>query len=137
MPSPQLLLQASDFKDSGHWNWRLTDLHGTHVGDHAVALESADWQTAASLDLHNHLRHQASPDHRRADEERILQEVGAWLGAKVLGPLAAKLIERAPITVRVVLPPEASGLLYLPLELAHAGDKPLAAQHVSLVFELE
>jgi hypothetical protein len=54
------------------------------------------------------------------DEPRITRELGAWIGAQVLGPVAAALAGVAPATVRVVLPRDAVWLAFRPLELAHA-----------------
>src|SRR5690606_2580324 len=60
-------------------------------------------------------------------------------GARVLGArVAARIVERAPVTVRVRVPPEAEFLLLRPLELAHVDGVPLAARgDVSLVYEVE
>jgi tetratricopeptide (TPR) repeat protein len=134
-----LLLQASDIRDSAHWYWRLQDANGAFLADHTVALDSADWRYEALLDLYGYLKRYAAPDKRREEETRLLNELGAWIGEQVLGPIAPALVKQAPVTVRVQIPndsPAAAGLCYLPLELAHAGGKPLAVQDVSLVFEV-
>src|SRR5690606_8661014 len=60
-------------------------------------------------------------------------------GARVLGErVGARIVERAPVTVRVRVPPEAELLLLRPSELAHVDGVPLAARgDVSLVYEVE
>jgi len=68
----------------------------------------------------------------------LLGRIGAWLGPTLLGPIAERILQHGtPSVVRVIVPPEAEGLLYFPLELAHAKDKPLSLQDVSLVFEVK
>ena len=67
--------------------------------------------------------------------ERDVGELGAWIGSRVLGPIAGALAARRPTTVRVTVPTEAAELLYRPLELAHARGKPLAVQDVTLALE--
>src|SRR5690606_15753112 len=69
----------------------------------------------------------------------LLAQVGAWLGVRMLGErVGARIAERAPVTVRVRVPPEAEFLLARPLELAYVDGMPLAARgDVSLVYEVE
>ena len=77
-----------------------------------------------------------APDRRVEDEARIVGEVAAWIGERVLGPVAAALAEARPATVRVIVPEGARALLFRPLELGHAGGRPLARQGVTLVMQL-
>jgi len=137
-PSEEALcLQALDWKDLNHWRWRLEDAHGKFLADHSVALDPAHTFYDAFLDLRDYLARYASPDHRTADETRLLGEIGAWLGEQVLGQVGPAILKYGtPVTVRVLLPPEAEALLQRPLELAHANGQPLALQDVSLVFEV-
>jgi len=137
-PSEEALcLQALDWKDLNHWRWRLEDAHGKFLADHSVALDPAHTFYDAFLDLRDYLARYASPDHRTADETRLLGEIGAWLGEQVLGKVGTAILRYGtPVTVRVLLPPEAEALLQRPLELAHANGQPLAQQDVSLVFEV-
>src|SRR5262249_460122 len=84
-----------------------------------------------------YLRSHAAPDRRAEDERSLLLRVGTWLGRRVLGPVGEAIrTAGTPAVVRVRLPVEASPLMFLPLELAHAGDFPLAEQDVSLIFEV-
>jgi len=131
------VLQGVDYRDVNHWRWVLEDAHGKFLADHSVALDPAHPLYPALLDLRAYLAHYASPDHRTADETRLLQEIGAWLGEQVLGKVGLAILKYGtPVTVRVLLPPEAEALLQRPLELAHANGQPLALQDVSLVFEV-
>jgi hypothetical protein len=132
-----LRLEVTDFADHDHWRWRLTDAAGKFLADHEVALDPAEAEYAAFLDLEAYLDQYAAPDKWPEDEVRLVEEVGAWIGQRVLGPVATRIVDYGtPVTVRVVVPPEASGLLYRPLELAHAHGQPLALHDVSLVFEV-
>jgi len=142
MPSMhQLTLSVVEYRDACHWYWRLADSSGNFIADHEVKLNAADLEYAGFVDLPSFIHEHAAPDRRREDEAEMLQRVGAWMGRNVYGPLAESILAAGtPVTVRVVIPPEpegASGLLYLPLELGHAGGKPLALQDVSLVFEIK
>lgn len=138
-----LTLEASDVRDGDHWYWRLSDAAGRFLGDHEVTLDPTEWEYAAFLDPHDYLERAVSPDKRPAEEPRILAELGAWIGRRVLGPLGEKILEAGtPAVVRVVIrgdarqPAEVSrAVMFRPLELAHARAKPLALQDVSLVFE--
>jgi CHAT domain len=133
-----LRLEIAEFADANHWRWRLTDDGGAFLADHKVALDPTHSRYQALFDLPGYLRHYAAPDKRDEDERRLLQEVGAWIGETVLGPvIGEKILAHGfpPIVVRVVVPEQAEQLLVMPLEIAHAGGKPLALQGVSLVFD--
>jgi tetratricopeptide (TPR) repeat protein len=132
-----LRLEVLDYTDPDHWRWRLTDAGGKFLADYLVALDPADAEYAAFLDLEAYLEQHAAPDKWPDDEVRLIREVGAWIGQRVLGPVATRILDYGtPVTVRVVVPAAASGLLYRPLELAHARGRPLALHDVSLVFEV-
>jgi hypothetical protein len=123
-----LRLEAREFLDLTRWRWVLTDSRGSLVADHEVRLDASRWEYEAFGDLPGYLRWHCAPDRWAEDEARIVGEVGAWIGSWALGPSIG-----APVTVRVVVPPEAAELLYRPLELAHANGRPLAVQDVTLV----
>jgi tetratricopeptide (TPR) repeat protein len=136
-----LILSAEGISEAPapvEWNWRLTRADGTLLAEHEVRLDPADASFAAFSDLHTWLRWRASPDRRRSDELRLMDGLGRWTGAEVLGPVGTILGEdRAePAVVRVQVPQDASWLLDRPWELARLGDGGrLAEQPVSLVFE--
>ncbi|MGR4879546.1 tetratricopeptide repeat protein [Streptomyces sp. LARHCF249] len=145
-PSPpldpsHLILSADGISDAAapvEWTWKLTRVDGTVLAEHEVRLDPADASFAAFSDLHTWLRWRTSPDRRRSDELRLMDELGRWAGAEVLGPVGTILGEgRAePAVVRVQVPDGASWLLDRPWELAHLGDGVrLAERPVSLVFE--
>lgn len=132
-----LCLEVRDYKDARHWRWHLTDAGGKVWPDWEVALDESEPLYEAFLDLAGYLRRHTAPDRRAQQQGKLLKEVGAWMGEKVLGPMAPAILDAGtPAVVRVVVPHEAAGLLHCPLELAHARGKPLALQDVSLVFEV-
>ena len=135
MAGTGLRLEVRDYTDHANWRWVLTD-DGNAVGEHAVKLDDREWQFEAFRDLPGWISWHAAPDRYREDEARIVAEVGDWIGSRVLGPIAPALAGRRPATVRVVLPAEAVNLAFRPLELAHAGGRPLAVQGVTLVTQL-
>jgi hypothetical protein len=124
----ELRLEVRDYTDSARWRWVLTDGAGAFIKDHEVRLDPNDWQFEAFTNLAGYLSWHVAPDRRREDEARIVTEVGQWIGSQVLSPVAQALPTRRPATVTVTVPDQARGLLFLPLELAHAGGKPLPAQ---------
>ena len=130
-----LQLEVREFTDLTRWRWVLTDPTGAVVADHEVRLDATCWQFEAFTDLLGYLSWHVAPDRRAQDEARIVGELGAWIGAQVLGPVAAAMADAAPATVRVLLPPDAAWLAFRPLELAHAHEKPLAVQDVTLVMD--
>jgi len=133
-----LKLEVTDFTDADHWRWRLTDPNGAFLADHEVALDRSQTPYTGFVDLQGYLHHYAAPDRRFEDEARLLGEVGAWIGEQVLGPIGPAILDYGtPVTVQVLVPPEAETILYRPLELAHVEGKPLAVQDVSLVFEVK
>jgi hypothetical protein len=131
----ELRLEVLEFGDLTRWRWRLTAAGGKFLADHEVRLDAGCWQYEAFTDLLGYLSWHAAPDQWDEDEARIVGEVGSWIGAEVLGPVAAVLVKQRPATVRVVVPEEAKALLFWPLELAHVNGKPLALQDVTLVME--
>ncbi len=142
----EFTLQASNISGPLAWKWTLLGEGGMFVADHAVSLADDDWRYKAFLDLHGYLRVYASPDRRREAERQMIEQVGRWIGEQVLGPtIGAKLAEAAkdePVVVHVVVDRgdadaednNEDHILYRPLELAYAGDRPLALQEISLVF---
>jgi hypothetical protein len=138
-----LTLEVVQFTNLQDWVWRLKNSRGRVLGEYAVKLDAKAPDYAAFLDLDTYLRANAAPDNRRDDERRLLAEVGAWIGGRVLGPIADLIIKAGtPAVVRVMVPPQAEALLYRPLDLGYAEDRrfaerrPLSLQDVSFVFEL-
>lgn len=134
-----LRLEVRDFEDLTRWRWVLIDeADGAEVTSHDVLLDAADWQFEAFADLHQYLGWHVAPDRQGTDDARIGAEIGEWIAARVLGPVADALARRAlrhHVTVRVVVPADAAGLLLRPLELAYVNGRPLAAQNITLVLQ--
>lgn len=138
MNDKELRLEVTDYLDANHWRWRLSDSGGKFLADYEVSLNPTAPEYSGFLDLESYLEQYAAPDKWPEDEVRLVNDVGAWIGSQVLGPVGTKILRHGtPVTVRVIIPPEASGLLFRPLELTHAGGRPLALQDVSLVFEVK
>ncbi|HII05984.1 MAG TPA: CHAT domain-containing protein, partial [Methanotrichaceae archaeon] len=132
-----LLLEVADFRDPQNWRWVLKDDSGNFLQDHEVSLDLRDPSYIALLDLQRYLDSHSSPDNRIADQKRLLDELSKWIGSNVFGKVANTLAKyRTPVTVRVLVPPEARGIAHLPLELAEVGDRPMALRDLSLVFEI-
>lgn len=131
-----LLLKVEDFQYPHHWRFVLTDFSGMFLQDHDVSLDPADPRYPALWDLPGHLHRSSSPERRIPDQLRAIDELGSWISSSLLGRIADRLAAyRLPVTVRVQVPPEASVVQQLPLEMARIGDRPLALRDISLVFE--
>lgn len=136
----ELRLEVRDFAGLDRWRWELAEPDGGRVlARHEVRLDPGCAPYEAFLDIPGHVRRHAAPDQRVEREREIVREVGAWIGAEILGPVADVLLAAAPVVVRVVVPPDVPGarrLLYVPLELAHVDGRPLALRGVSLVMQV-
>jgi tetratricopeptide (TPR) repeat protein len=133
-----LRLEVRDYGGPSRWRWVLTDLSGAIIADHEVRVDERSWHYEAIADLQYYIASYAAPDSYAEDEERIVAEVGQWAGSELFGPVAealANAARKAPVTVRVVVPDGAEGLLFWPLQLAYAEGRPLAVQDVTLVME--
>lgn len=131
-----LLLEATDFRDTTCWHWVLRDNAGNFIINHKVDIDLTDPEYSGFIDLENYLTVHAAPDKWIEDHQILLKEVGSWICSKVFGPIAKIILDiRKPVVVRVNVPPEASSLLYLPLDLAYFNGKPLRLQNIRFVFE--
>jgi CHAT domain-containing protein len=133
-----LRLEARDYDGPARWRWVLTDSSGAFLADHEVRIDEHSWQYEAFTDLQHYISWHAAPDQYAEDEARIVAEVGQWMGSEVFGAVAdalARAARKTPVTVRVVVQAGAETLLFRPLELAHAGGRPLSARDVMLVMQ--
>jgi hypothetical protein len=134
-----LLLTAVEAGEPLKWRWLLTDeATGELLADHQVDLDPACDEVAALGDLYGYARWRAAPDRRAAEESRIMERAGAWAGRALLGEKTlAAIVAASPVTVRVSLPAELEAVSWWPIELAHAGEEPLAARgDVPLVYDV-
>jgi len=130
-----LRLEVLDFAGPTRWRWRLTDADGGRfLADHVVELDSREWQYEAFTALDEYLLWHAAPDRRLASEAQVTAQVGAWIGAQVLGPVGPALA-KARQPVRLEVPAGAEVLAYRPWELAAVGGRPLAMQRVTVVID--
>jgi hypothetical protein len=135
---PALTLRVAQYVSPADWYWRLHSPAGAVLADHHVELDPPDWHNEAIVDLFHYCEDHCHPDTYREDQQRIVNDVGAWLGKRGLGSIGARILaEGTPSVVRVVIPTAAEQLLYLPWELAHVNGKPLSLSDVSFVFEVE
>jgi hypothetical protein len=107
----ELRLDVRQFTDLTSWRWELTGGAGRLIAVHQVRLDAASWQFEAFTDLAGYLSWHVAFDRRREDEARIVAEVGDWIAEQVLGSVGPALLARRPVTVRVVVPAAAGGLL--------------------------
>jgi tetratricopeptide (TPR) repeat protein len=134
-----LRLEVRDYAGPERWRWLLTEEGtGRAVADHLVDLARAPGEFAAFTDLYRYLRWHAVPDRRATSEAQIVARVGAWAAREVLGTQVCEaIVGAAPVTVRVAVPEQAGFVLSWPLELAHAGGRPLAARgDVTFAYDL-
>jgi CHAT domain len=138
-----LLLEAVDVKvdDSAslRWRWLLCDEEtGNPLADHPVSVNPAAVDVARFADLYGYTRSYAAPDRRTADQQRYVALAGEWAGRELLGEsVGAAIVAEAPVTVRVRVPEALRQVLLWPLELAHAGGRPLAARgDVTMLYDI-
>lgn len=132
----ELVLTAADVVGRDRWRWLLSDENGKPLADHPVVLDRTSTEASAFTDFYRFLRWNAAPDRRVDDEAAWVDRVGAWAGRELLGELLGqRLVKRAPVTVRMVLPAGAEYLALWPWELAWAQGQPLARHKVGLVIE--
>ena len=85
-----LRLEARDFEGLTRWRWELRDGSGALVTRHEVRLDDSCWQYEAFTDLLGYLSWHTAPGRLAEDQARIVAELGEWIGAQVLGPVAAR-----------------------------------------------
>jgi tetratricopeptide (TPR) repeat protein len=135
----RLRLEMRDFEAPLRWRWLLSEeATDASLADYQVDLAAAPGEFAVFTDLYRYLRWNAAPDRRTASETKIAARVGAWAASAVLGRAVCEaIVAAAPVTVRVVMQEQAGFVLSWPLELVHAGGKPLAARgDVTLAYDL-
>ena len=120
-----LNFDIAGFTSTASWTWRLTDDDGSLLAGHDVRLDPASTDFGLLADLYgNRWRLDEGPVRQRRSELRQIEQVGTYAAADVLGPAVPVIADRAPVAVRVSLPPEAVGLLAMPLELAASRANP-------------
>ena len=135
----ELLLEAVDVGGPLVWRWLLRDAEtGNPLADQPVRLDPASDDVVRFRDLYGYLDEYAAPDRWTEDGTRFVRLAGKWAGRELLGEAAgAAILNEAPVTVRVTVPPALDEVLLWPLELAHVGGKPLAAQgDVTFVYDI-
>ena len=133
-----LELNVLDYRDDGAWRWRLSDADGTVLARHEVRLDKQSTEFRLVTDLYRNLwRLEADPARRVRSEQDLLRRVGRYIAGPMLGPVQAAIEARAPVTVQVMVPPAAVGLLAIPLELADGGSGPLALHGTVFCYQPE
>jgi tetratricopeptide (TPR) repeat protein len=134
-----LLLEAVDVGGPLTWRWLLQDAETRNpLADQLVRLDPKSGDVVRFRDLYGYLDQYAAPDRRTEDGARFVDLAGKWAGSELLGvAVGAAILNEAPVTVRVTVPPALDEVLLWPLELAHVGGKPLAAQgDVTFVYDI-
>ena len=109
-----LVLEALEVAGRFRWRWLLSDgASGVPLGGCVVQLDPAATNTEAFLDVYRFLRWEAAPDRRVASEAELVGQVGAFIGAHVLGEsIGRAIVDRAPVTVLVRVPATAEWLAF-------------------------
>jgi hypothetical protein len=136
MPMQPLVLEVVEFTDLSNWRWVLKDGDGGYLGDHVVHLDRRAAEHRGYLDLPAYLSHRANPDQEEEDNRTHLAEFGRWLNDRAFGPLTIRMLEYAPVTVRVLVPPAAQELVLRPFEAVAVRGKSLPLAGITLVFEV-
>jgi hypothetical protein len=134
-----LLLEAVEADGPWRWRWLLSEEEtGNPVADHSVRLDPASAEVTRFTDLYGFVDFYAAPGRVVRDGARFVTAAGQWAGRELLGEsVGAAIAAAAPVTVRVKVPAVLDPVLLWPLELAHAGGKPLAARgDVTLVYDV-
>ena len=132
-----LTLTAGEVSGPGSWLWRLFDPDGNLLEHHQVSLDTSTWEWEALADLPVGVAQQADPADRLGSEAVLADRLGGWTAEHVLGPIAPRLAQAAPVAVSVVVPADAGWLLGLPLGVAQVEGRPLAAGRVAFAGALE
>lgn len=126
MTAAALRLGIAEFDGPTRWRWQLLEADsGVQVGDHQVSLDDGDDHYKAVMALGRRSWR------RKAD----IADLGDWMGATVLGPVAEAIRDPAWTVVKVELPAEAEALLSFPLELARVQGERLG-KSASFIYEL-
>ena len=103
-----LELSVLDYRDDGAWRWRLSDADGTVLARHEVRLDKGSSEFGLVTDLYRNLwRLEADPARAARSEQGLLRRVGRYIAGQVLGPVHGAIATRAPVTVQVLVPPDA------------------------------
>ena len=129
----RLTLDVGKYAGPHRWCWILSDDEGRFVAGHDVELDPADPWSDAFARLGRYLRLHVDPVRPLSSEAEIVDGVGQWIAQHVFGPIGTELVRRAPVTVEVRFPAEATALMFRPWELAMVDGVALASQDVSLV----
>ncbi|MFD0904632.1 CHAT domain-containing protein [Actinomadura sediminis] len=131
----RLVLRAVDGTGDAAWTWELLS-GGARIATTRVELDS-DWRREPFNDLSGHLSRYSVSGFGAAHLRELLDDLGTWITAKVLGPgLAAELAARPPTGVTVDLAPGLHRLLAAPLELAQVAGRSLASLGVTFGFRV-
>jgi hypothetical protein len=79
--------------DPDHWRRQFSDPAGRYLADLPFALDRAEANYHAFVALDGYLDRHASPDQGLEHEGSLLEEVGAWLGERVLGLVAKAVVD--------------------------------------------
>jgi len=121
-----------------HWRWLLTDVQGSFVADRDVALDLAEPEYQAFVDLAGSLSYRAVPDQRLASEAELVGRMSGWVGRLVLGEqIGEALVPASPVVAEVMLPVSGDSLLCRPLERAHVDGMRLTRQDMTLVSQVD
>jgi hypothetical protein len=97
-----LHLQVIDHAGEFAWRWRLVNDRREELATDTVESAAAELESAGVLDLYRRLwLVDTDPVWRSESERAILEPIGDFVGARLLGCIAAELLSRAPTAVRL------------------------------------
>ena len=132
-----LILDVVDFRSPTSWRAELLEGTGPPLAAHQADLDDESAEFELLSDLYRGLwRLDVDPVRRDASARRLLERVGDYVTTEVLGEVAVVLAERAPTTVILRLPPGATQLSALPLELARVRGRSLVEAGVVIAHQV-
>jgi tetratricopeptide (TPR) repeat protein len=132
--SESIRLSVREPRGDQRWSWALTDAEGTLLATHDVSIDRGSTLATAFADPLLFVERGSEPGRRMESEIEHVHVLGDWIGKELLGAVGEAILERAPVTVEVVVPPAIESLMYRPWELARVDGAALVLNGVSFVY---
>lgn len=127
-------LTTDEVTGAGSWTWRLFDPSGRLRARHRVEVDPAVWEWQALNNLPASLAGHVDPENQFNSEHARIVRVGEFTARELLGPTITQiLVDDAPVTVVVVVPPDRPWPLTLSLGIARVDGQNLASRRIEFV----